>query len=75
MAALLDPATVIPAEPAGACPVCGSGLASVVYARARCRACASSAARSGLRWHCVRIKCATARPRASPTTISRSNPP
>src|SRR5882672_7082660 len=60
MAALLDPATVIPVEPAGSCPVCGSAaVASVVYAGGSlqgvrflcCPLCASE-------WHCVRIKCA-----------------
>jgi FdhE protein len=60
MAALLDPGTVIPVEPAGSCPVCGSpAVASVVYAEGSlqgvrflcCPLCASE-------WHCVRIKCA-----------------
>jgi len=61
MAALLDPETVIPVEPAGSCPVCGSpAVASVVYAEGSlqgarflcCPLCASE-------WHCVRIKCAS----------------
>jgi FdhE protein len=59
MAALLDPDTLQPVEPAGACPVCGSSpVASVVYAEGSlqgvrflcCPLCASE-------WHAVRIKC------------------
>jgi FdhE protein len=60
MAALMDPKSVRPVEPAGACPICGSSaVASVVYAEGSlqgtrfliCPLCACE-------WHCVRIKCA-----------------
>jgi FdhE protein len=60
MAALLGPKDVLAVEPAGSCPVCGSGaVASVVYAEGPlqgvrflcCPLCSSE-------WHCVRIKCA-----------------
>jgi FdhE protein len=60
MAALLDEEAVKPAEPPGACPVCGSpAVASVVYAEGnlhgvRFLCCALC----GGEWHAVRIKCA-----------------
>jgi FdhE protein len=60
MAALAEPDSVRPVEPAGTCPVCGSTpIASIVYAEGSlqgvrflcCPLCASE-------WHQVRIKCA-----------------